>query len=391
MLVELVTIGLWDTDPVYAERFRSFIRNSRYRANLELRVYTDSDPLFLKQPEKELAGIDLLLVHRQWLTGERISMLAGQVSLIALEEHGEPATLPQAASGEGSLMSIGKYQPMHLLVDQLLHVALSGRKPGTGADSGCPVLAVMSAAGGTGKTAIACNLAMQLAEWNRRVCFLSLESVPFGNPFVMDRPEPDDAFERLVYYCRANRDHLAEKLAGLIGLHSTSGVYSVPIAGKLAELEDMTEEATKALICGLAESGRFDCLVIDPAIGLHPRTVASLGLSDRIFWIATDDANALHKSRILSQELADRLGLSFRQWKAKTVYLLNRCNGQPVNDPFAWGLNVQAILPEVPEWRTLEHPSAWLAPQLLREKLARLLWPDWQQANEPMPAGGEVE
>ena len=387
----LVTIGLWDTDPVYAERFRSFIRNSRYRTKLELRVYTESSPLFLHQPEQELAGIDLLLVHRQWLTRERISLLAGLVYLIALEEHGESATDPQAESGEGSLVSIGKYQPMQLLVDQLLHVALSGRKLGTAAGSGCPVLAVMSAAGGTGKTAIACNLALQLAEWNRRVCFLSLESVPSSNPFGMNRPEPDDAFERLVYYCRINRDQLAERLAEMIDLHPASGVYSVPIARKLTELEDMTDEATRALIHGLIESGRFDCLVIDPAIGLHPRTVASLGLSDRIFWIVTDDANSLHKSRILSQELADRLGLSFRQWKAKTVYLLNRCNEQPVNDPFAWGLNVQAILPEVPEWRTLEHPSAWLAPQRVREKLSRLLWTDWHRATQPNPAGGDVE
>jgi pilus assembly protein CpaE len=202
------------------------------------------------------------------------------------------------------------------LVDEALEAALSDilllpqpadviafalRKAARGRASGqagaSKVIMVSSTKGGTGKTSIAVNLAVELSRHHLRTLLIDLD-VQFGDVGIvlgLDRPA------KTLYELAATAVEMdAEKIRGYVIKHSsTLDVLPAPLRPEEGESIDA---ARIAAILQTAR-GMYDAIVIDTAPLFDGPMLAALDRSDQLLLVSTPDVPSMKNIRLALQTL----------------------------------------------------------------------------------------
>lgn len=206
------------------------------------------------------------------------------------------------------------------------------------------MITIFSAKGGAGKTTVATNLAVALADrGKRRVCLVDLD-LAFGDVAI--------ALQLFPPHTIADAIPLAESLdepglAGLLTPHS-SGVSTL-----VAPLEPGAAEMITAPLVGdilRLLKGMFDYIVVDTPPAFTDHVLAAFDASDVLGLLATLDLPAL-KNLKLSLETLDLLNYPRDKWRV----ILNRADARV-------GLNTREVEATLGVPITLQIPSSRAVP-----------------------------
>ncbi|MBV8599581.1 MAG: AAA family ATPase, partial [Actinobacteria bacterium] len=177
------------------------------------------------------------------------------------------------------------------------------------------VVTIFSPKGGTGKTAVATNLAAALAKReNARTLLLDLD-LQFGDAAIVYGIEPDRTIYDLVV---APGELDAEKLAGYVTKHP-SGVDLLPAPLRPEDAELVVESKVTALL-EVARSS-YDVIVVDTSPFFHGPMLATLDRTDELLVLCGLDVPTLKNVGLALQTLEL---LSFPSSRVR--YVMNRAN-----------------------------------------------------------------
>jgi pilus assembly protein CpaE len=193
----------------------------------------------------------------------------------------------------------------------------SGRRIAAAGNHEGRILTVFSPKGGTGKTAIATNLAAALAKREgKRTLLLDLD-LQFGDAAIMLGIEPDKTIFDLV---SAPGELDPDKLAGYTTQHACGlDLLPAPLRPEDAEL------VTEAKLGRLIEVARlcYDAIVVDTSPFFHGPMLATLDRTDELLLLCSLDVPTLKNVRLALGTLEM---LSFPTARVKIV--LNRSNSK---------------------------------------------------------------
>ena len=173
------------------------------------------------------------------------------------------------------------------------------------------VISVFSAKGGLGKTTIAANLAVSLAEKNKKVALVDLD-LQFGDVSIFMDAEPKDTIADLVQDVDFSS---IDSVRSYMTVHP-SGVQLI-CAPKSPEYADIvTGEKVQSLI-GLLRS-YYDYVIIDTATNFSDATLSALESSSQILFVTGLDVSILKNSKT-AMEILESLGQ-----KKKIRTIINR-------------------------------------------------------------------
>ncbi|XID93063.1 CpaE family protein [Paenibacillaceae bacterium WGS1546] len=311
-------------------------------------------------------------LRRELQDGPAVDLLIGEPPLLlAVEGLRRPAGKTIAlvdAEGECSGSSWPealRYQSLPALLSAIRSAA--GMEAGPQAQ-GCRIWAVFSATGGTGKTAVALNLARQAGERGLRVFYLNLEALN-ATSLLFGRGEPD-SLSRLLYALQAHPEQWDSLFKQICRHqpHLRADYFDAP--EHPGERLAMTSERLASLLERIRGCGKYDAIVVDPDSGAGDWHLELLGLSDRVVWLCQDDAQNLKKAGLLYQNWRDRLEES----PHKLLFVMNKANGaKPINRWSLPGPAPAAVLPYIPQWKAIDQPGRLLSVPAFAGAIDRLL------------------
>jgi pilus assembly protein CpaE len=179
------------------------------------------------------------------------------------------------------------------------------------------IITVFSPKGGTGKTAIATNLAAALAKQEaRRTLLLDLD-LQFGDAAIMLGIEPE---KTIFDFVNAPGELDPDKLAGYTTKHKSGlDILPAPLRPEDAEL------VTEAKLGRLIEVARacYDAIVVDTSPFFHGPMLATLDRTDELLLVCSLDVPTLKNVRLALSTLEM---LSFPRQRVRLV--LNRANSK---------------------------------------------------------------
>src|SRR4051812_12875343 len=159
------------------------------------------------------------------------------------------------------------------------------------------VVTLFSPKGGSGKTALACNLATLFArKHERRTLLLDLD-LQFGDVAIMMGIEPEKTIYDLVM---ARRELDSEALAGYVTAHQ-SGVHVLPAPLRPEDAELVTEERLGHLFAVAKES--YDVVVVDTPPFFHGPVLSTLDRTDQLVLVASPDVPSVKNIKLTMQTL----------------------------------------------------------------------------------------
>jgi pilus assembly protein CpaE len=179
------------------------------------------------------------------------------------------------------------------------------------------VVTVFSAKGGCGKSTLATNLAVSLAEsGHRRVCLVDLD-LAFGDVGVMLQLTP----ERGIADAVNSRDRIDTTLIRALLTSYAPGVEVLLAPVGPTEAERIGRDVVTQVLAGIRTLA--DYVVIDTPAAFTDGVLAALDITDVHVLVATPDVPALKNLRI-ALDMLDLLGLS----KEHRLVVLNRSDAR---------------------------------------------------------------
>ncbi|HEY3317889.1 MAG TPA: AAA family ATPase [Coriobacteriia bacterium] len=199
------------------------------------------------------------------------------------------------------------------------------------------VVTVFGTKGGVGKSVVATNMAVALAQAGHAVMLLDLD-LQFGDTAIMLQLVP----ERTIFDAVQSFDRLdAEMLKGFLIEHS-SGVRALLAPVHPEEAEAVTASRVATIIGLLRELADF--VVIDTPASFNDVVLGALEQSDEVYTIATMDVPSVKNVKVSLQKL-QQLGLD----GGRTRLVLNRADSkvglQPADIESATGQGIVAKIP----------------------------------------------
>lgn len=329
-----------DQDKDYLEYFTRFVRNSDFAEKFVIKSSSSKESTSRYMATE--SHIDILLTSAELLPHD--TSIQNISCVVVFNEAGKQANQ--------SYSSIEKYQPLPAILTQLLTIFQQKNdfvSTRIGGNRKTKVVSIFSANGGSGKSTVAANLAIQLASRDQKVFYLNLETIQSTGLFFP--VDGQDQFSKILYYLQANSRQLGTKFQETksVDLH-TKVEYFGPLVN-CKEMDEVTEEHVQKLIDELTKLALYDTIIVDLDSSIHPRTINALKQSDAIFWLFVDDIHSVHKTqnflRII-QQTAD--------WKpitSRTKFIANKYVGRFNNNFHSIGITASLQLPYIPQWKSV--------------------------------------
>ena len=173
------------------------------------------------------------------------------------------------------------------------------------------VITVFGAKGGLGKTTIATNLAVKLAEAGKKVAIVDLD-LQFGDVHIFLDMDPKETIADLMQDMSAQS---IDAVRSYMSIHS-SGVH-VLCAPKSPEYADIVSAERLESLLGLLRA-YYDFVIVDTAVNFSDATLAALEASTSILFVTGLDVSILKNSK-LAMGILESLGQ-----KKKVKVIINR-------------------------------------------------------------------
>jgi len=359
--MDRIKLVIADKDTNYLDQFMDYIRSSDYGRKFSIKSFTREDAF-----DKYLHSSDIFDVILATPDFVDMSQKAGLgIPIIVLQE--------SAVSGPNKMPEIFKYQALSQLLSQVLSIYLQENESSRQTISGTHnsrVVSVFSAAGGTGKTTVALNLAARLAEEGQEVFYLNLEYLS-SSPVLL-APTASNDFSRLLYYLKAKPAQAQASFESIRKREPALGFDYFDTVQMPREILDMSREDASALVELLCSRGSYDVVVIDLESSSQERILGALEKSDLIYWLVLDDIQVLHKTRALFTDYQSQLDTTYNRLIRRVRLILNKRLQTIYNPPDHFGLNLSWYLPYVPEWKNVTSPSQLLASTTFKMAVSNL-------------------
>ncbi|NCO33611.1 MAG: hypothetical protein AUJ92_21095 [Armatimonadetes bacterium CG2_30_59_28] len=177
----------------------------------------------------------------------------------------------------------------------------------------CAVVAVTSGKGGVGKTTIAVNLGIALAETGKKVIIIGLES---GDAAVLMNLAPRCGILDLI---TANEEIDAQMLESCMVTHKSGVAFltaSLQFSGH--SLEMLKSEYINRVVQILRES--YDYIIVDLPLLLHPEDINTLNVADQILVLTSSwDLLVLRNTRTFLDSIPEGI-------RTRVKVILNRAD-----------------------------------------------------------------
>lgn len=359
--MDRIKLIIADKDTEYLDLFMDYIRSSDYSGKFSITSVTREDVLerYLHSPDI----FDVLLVTNEFL---EISKNANvDIPVIVLQDN--------VATGPTNTSEIYKYQALSQILSQVLSIYLQENERGRQAISGnhsTRVVSVFSAAGGTGKTTVALNLAARLAEEGQEVFYLNLEYLS-SSPVLL-APTASNDFSRLLYYLKAKPGQAEASFESISKREPALRIDYFDTVQMSREMLDISREDASALVELICSRGRYDLVIIDLESSSHERVFGALEKSDLIYWLVLDDIQVLHKTRALFTDYQSQLDTAYNRLIRRVRLILNKRLQTIYNPPEHFGLSLSGYLPYIPEWKNVTSPGQLLSSTTFKTALSNL-------------------
>ncbi|MBS4759313.1 MAG: AAA family ATPase [Clostridium sp.] len=178
----------------------------------------------------------------------------------------------------------------------------------------CKIISTFSNKGGIGKTSIAVNLAVELAQMSKEKVALIDLNLQLGDVATFLDMTPAFAMD----YIAKNIQNLDEsELLKSLSRYKNTSLYVIADPLNIDKSQEITAEEIKNILTALKKT--FSYIVIDIGTNIDSKTITALDLSDLILLIAIVNLPAIRSTQ-RCMELFDRLG--YKDEKIKLV--LNR-------------------------------------------------------------------
>ena len=178
------------------------------------------------------------------------------------------------------------------------------------------LVTVFSTKGGVGKSLVATNVAVALADSGTKVCLVDLD-VNSGDVAIMLQLNPNRTINDLVAFRGVIDDGAVESI--LTPYSDNLSIVAAPV--RLDSVDQATAEDIGHLLDGL--KARFDVVVVDTSGVFDDQALAALDRSDDIVLVGTLDIPAL-KGLKLAASTMDLLNFPRDTWS----FVLNRADGK---------------------------------------------------------------
>ncbi|MCD9024022.1 hypothetical protein [Cohnella silvisoli] len=225
-----------------------------------------------------------------------------------------------------------------------------------------------SASGGTGKTTLALNLIRQAGERSLRTFYLNMEALN-ATSLLFGKGEPD-SLSRLLYSLQVHPDRWGEQLEQLCRHQPQLRTDFLDAPDHPGERLALTAELLMTLLEKLRNTGRYDLIVVDPDSGAGEWHRGLIQASDKVLWLAIDDAQSLMKTNKLLHHWQTHIGEDIK----KLTFIMNKGHGGGmVNRWELPGLAPTAILPYIPQWKAVDQPGRLLGAPAFSGAVEQLL------------------
>jgi cellulose biosynthesis protein BcsQ len=302
-----------------------------------------------------------------------------------------------------------KYQPLPALMDAVLHACRQPRRkkahrPGQGALS----IGVVSASGGSGKTAVAMHMAKQLGIAGYAVLYLNLETLDSSMPFLekgLSRsgqliPDAETGLSRLLYDLKVGRKESGKQgqvqssskgVDGYVLRHEAlkSDVFW-PLSNR-KELLQMSREDTKSLIRYLADCGQYDVLILDGDSGWDGRSEGIFDAADAFVWLVEDDISSMHRWGQWMQHMKRTKPDLYESLLDRARFIVNKYRDRVINTLPGPDLHLDAVLPYIPSWKQLSQEEVMLSSPIFQREVKRLCAMIVQDGDEELKQTGPIQ
>ncbi|KLU53324.1 MULTISPECIES: hypothetical protein [Paenibacillus] len=329
-----------------------------------------------------------------------------------LNNGGEVSGVPWLMLSEGmeevdEAKRLMKYQPLPALLDAVMHACRQPRRkkvhhPGQETLS----IGVVSASGGSGKTAVALHMAKQLGLAGYAVLYLNLETLDSTLPFLekgltrsgQRHPDAETGLSRLLYDLKVGRKESGKQLQvqskgvdGYVVRHEAlkSDVFW-PLSNR-KELLQMTREDTSNLLRYLTDCGQYDVLILDGDSGWDGRSEGVLDAADAFVWLVEDDISAMHRWGQWLQHAERTKPDLYESMLERSRFVVNKYRDNVVNVLPRPDLHLDAVLPYIPSWKQLSQEEVMLSSPIFQREVKRLCAMLVQDGEEELKQTGRIQ
>lgn len=350
-------------DEQYIEPFLLYVRSSEYSRRMRVQAFSRAQE-FLTYMGSSSAQVDIVLAERSFLEAWQ-SDSSSQVPWICLSEHGR-----EELEGIAQL----KYQPLHDLLNNVLEILHRPyEREGKHSPTSSIVIAIYSAAGGSGKSTVAMHLAKQLNSEGTKAFYLNLETFQPG-PTIHEMNE-DRGLARLLYDLKVAAEQNSYPNSPVSHYTVNDSLLEGDTFGSVQnvnELLEMDVRDTTRLIDYIAESGEYPFIIVDVDSYPNKRTEAVLERCDRLIWLLQSRGDALKKERLRMNQLEQGRSGYFMQLMGKVLFVHNRHLGELVQPIPGSDIIPERTLAYIPEWKEASRDQIMKGSSLFQRDLLKL-------------------
>ncbi|HPL54418.1 MAG TPA: AAA family ATPase [Bacillota bacterium] len=316
-----------DPDESYTRGLSEYI-NLRHSANFAVSCFTRLD--FFTGYMEQQPLIDILIISPGFYD---VTLFPPQIKLKVMLS---PGTLTREYH---DFQIINRYGTGEKMLSEIVHL-LSKSNPYDVRIPSCSqnteIIGVYSPAGGTGKTTISAALSKQCAEVGIRPFYLNLETVQSTGVFFNSYNKRN--FSYVFYYLKEKSRNLSFKMDGIKDTEDGVQYFSPPES--TMEYDEISPDELDQLLGGIKEMGCYDYIFIDMSSNLDTKNYRILGLCDHVVLVTLQETIALHKCKMLLNELAkldnagkgnitDRFIAIVNRYKDGAGNIVNQIEGLP--------------------------------------------------------------
>ncbi|WP_342572203.1 ParA family protein [Paenibacillus sp. FSL R5-0749] len=398
MIVLKVVLVSKDRD--YISAWLDFVQGSSSGFHVRFTAFSQGDSFREHMNEQEGRELpDLVIAEPEFLNDW-------------LNNGGEGSGVPWLMLSEGmeevdEAKRLLKYQPLPALLDAVMHACRQPRRkkvhlPGQETLS----IGVVSASGGSGKTAVALHMAKQLGLAGYAVLYLNLETLDSTLPFLekgltrsgQRQPDGETGLSRLLYDLKVGRKEsgkqlqaLSKDVDGYVVRHEAlkSDVFW-PLSNR-KELLQMTREDTSNLLRYLTDSGQYDMLILDGDSGWDGRSEGVLDTADAFVWLVEDDISAMHRWGQWLQHAERTKPEVYESIMDRSRFVVNKYRDNVINALPRPDLHLDAVLPYIPSWKQLSQEEVLLSSPIFQREVKRLCAMLVQDGEEELKQTGRIQ